>query len=183
MGHFVRSPSSFVELDSGKVSTRFDFRPSVGVHLVSYGGTWFRVERTREQRLTEPWETVQLTAFGNKRDVVVRMLDEAREMVMAHYQGKTVMYTVIGTDWRPFGHPRSRRPLESVVLDGTLAGDILEDVRSFTTSAAWYRRRGIPYRRGYLVSQDREKIIIKSRNVSLPQKSCTVLPGAARPRS
>ena len=67
---------------------------------------------------------------------------------MTAHHGKTVMYTVIGTDWRPFGHPRVRRPLDSVVLDGSVANDILTDVKEFIESPAWYRERGIPYRRG-----------------------------------
>ena len=67
---------------------------------------------------------------------------------MTAHSGKTVMYTVIGTDWRPFGHPRVRRPLDSVVLDGNTASEILEDVKEFIASPQWYRERGIPYRRG-----------------------------------
>ena len=45
------------------------------------------------------------------------ILEEAREMAMSQHHGRTLMYTVIGTDWRPFGHPRIRRPIASVVLD------------------------------------------------------------------
>lgn len=77
--------TTFVESESGKIDTRFGFKPSVGVHVMRYGGTWFRVERTREQRMMEPWETVELTTFGNKKGVVVRMLEEAREMVRTLY--------------------------------------------------------------------------------------------------
>ncbi len=109
--------TNFVESDSGKVSTRYDFHPSVGTHLMWYGGTWIKVERTREQRMMEPWETVELTTFGNRRSLFVSILEEAREMAIAKHHGKTVMYTILGTDWRPFGLPRSRRPLKSVVLD------------------------------------------------------------------
>lgn len=87
---------------------------------------------------------------------------------MSQHQGKTVMYTVIGTDWRPFGHPRARRPINSVVLDGGVAGQILDDVRSFIASASWYRRRGIPYRRGYLVREREEMERIKSRWIYCP---------------
>ncbi len=53
---------------------------------------------------------------------------------MSQHLGKTVMYTVIGTDWRPFGHPRARRPFSSVVLDGNIAADILGDVRYSSSS-------------------------------------------------
>lgn len=110
-----------------------------------------RVERTREQRMMEPWETVQLTTLGNKRDLFKDILEEARAIVMAQHSGRTVMYTVIGTDWRPFGHPRARRPLKSVVLDSTISDEIVNDVKDFINSASWYRERGIPYRRGYLL--------------------------------
>ena len=65
--------------------------------------------------------------------------------------GKTIMYTVIGTDWRPFGHPRQRRPISSVVLDTGKSETILTDVKDFLNSQEWYRVRGIPYRRGYLL--------------------------------
>merc|ERR1719275_554323 len=70
---------------------------------------------------------------------------------MSQHHGRTLMYTVIGTDWRPFGHPRIRRPIDSVVLDKNISQELVNDVREFTESANWYRRRGIPYRRGYLL--------------------------------
>lgn len=70
---------------------------------------------------------------------------------MSAMQGKTVMYTVIGTDWRPFGHPKQRRPVSSVVLDTGVSELILKDVKDFQASQNWYRERGIPYRRGYLL--------------------------------
>merc|ERR1719341_1439984 len=58
---------------------------------------------------------------------------------------------MIGTDWRQFGHPRQRRPLNSVVLDTGLSQGIVSDVREFMDSQDWYKDRGIPYRRGYLL--------------------------------
>ncbi|XP_023325118.1 mitochondrial chaperone BCS1 [Eurytemora carolleeae] len=143
--------TSFVESDSGKISTKYDFQPSVGTHFMNYQGTWIRVERTREQRMLEPWETVQLTTFGRHRALFVDILEESRQLAMSAMQGKTVMYTVIGTDWRPFGHPRQRRPVSSVVLDTGVSETVLTDVKDFMTSQDWYKERGIPYRRGYLL--------------------------------
>jgi chaperone BCS1 len=69
---------------------------------------------------------------------------------MAH-EGKTVMYTAMGHEWREFGNPRKRRPLQSVILDEQKAERILADIREFIGSAAWYSERGVPYRRGYLL--------------------------------
>ena len=143
--------TTFVESDSGKIESNYNFQPSVGTHFFKHRGTWIKVERTREQRMAEPWETVQLTALGNNRGLFVDILDDAREIALEEFAGKTVMYTCIGTDWRPFGHPRQRRPLESVVLKQGLCDQVVKDVKDFIQGPEWYRSRGIPYRRGYLL--------------------------------
>lgn len=57
----------------------------------------------------------------------------------------------MGSEWRPFGHPRKRRPLKSVVLDEGVSDRILKDCREFIHNPQWYSDRGIPYRRGYLL--------------------------------
>lgn len=116
-----------------------------------YNGTWIKVERTREQRMLEPWETVQMTTLGKHKSLFIDILENARQMALSEMSGKTVMYTVIGTDWKPFGHPRQRRPLSSVVLDQGISETIVADVKDFISSYSWYRDRGIPYRRGYLL--------------------------------
>ncbi|KOO26071.1 mitochondrial chaperone bcs1, partial [Chrysochromulina tobinii] len=70
---------------------------------------------------------------------------------MAKQELTTVVYTNWGTEWRPFGVPRRRRPLHSVVLDDGVAEHLVGDVREFVDSSRWYIDRGIPYRRGYLL--------------------------------
>ena len=111
--------------------TKYDFQPSVGTHFIKFKGIWIKVERTRENRLSEPWETVQLTTLGRQRKLFSDILDDAREMVLDEFAGKTVMYTCIGTEWRPFGHPRQQRPLDSVVLAENLSEEIVKDVKEF----------------------------------------------------
>ena len=143
--------TSFAESEGGKIETKYNFVPSPGTHFMRHNGTWIRVERTREQRLAEPWETVQMTTIGKHKSLFVDILDNARQMALSAMSGKTVMYTVIGTDWRQFGHPRQRRPLSSVVLDEGISEKIVTDVQEFLSSVTWYRDRGIPYRRGYLL--------------------------------
>lgn len=143
--------TAFVETEGGKVETKYNFVPSPGAHFMRYNGTWIKVERTREQRMLEPWETVQMTTIGRHKTLFVDILENARQMALSSMSGKTVMYTVIGTDWKPFGHPRQRRPITSVVLDSGVSESIVDDVRDFISSFSWYRDRGIPYRRGYLL--------------------------------
>lgn len=148
--------TSFEQRETGHIKTRYDFIPSIGTHFIRYKGNWIRVERTREQQTLDiqmgiPFETVQLTAFGRDRNVYFNILEEARQMALKEYEGKTIMYTAMGSEWRQFGHPRKRRPLDSVVLDSGIADRILNDCREFIKNPAWYSDRGIPYRRGYLL--------------------------------
>ena len=74
---------------------------------------------------------LKMTSFGNNRGLFSAILDEARGMAMEAHSGKTIMYTVVGVDWRPFGHPRQRRPLNSVVLDDGVGERLVTDVKDF----------------------------------------------------
>ncbi|KAH9634003.1 hypothetical protein HF086_001205 [Spodoptera exigua] len=148
--------TSFLQKDTGQIKTKYDFIPSVGQHFFRYGGTWIKVDRTREQHTLDlhmgvPWETVTLTAFGRNKELYYNILEEARTMALKQHEGMTIMYTAMGSEWRPFGHPRRRRPLHSVVLRAGLSDKILSDCWDFINNPNWYTERGIPYRRGYLL--------------------------------
>ncbi|XP_053695635.1 mitochondrial chaperone BCS1 [Sabethes cyaneus] len=148
--------TSFLQKDTGHIKTKYDFIPSIGTHIMRYGGTWIKVDRAREQHTLDlhmgvPWETVQLTAFGRNKNLYFKILEEARQLALKNTEGKTIMYTAMGSEWRPFGHPRKRRPLTSVVLDNGVSDRILSDCREFIRNPQWYADRGIPYRRGYLL--------------------------------
>ncbi|KAJ3653526.1 hypothetical protein Zmor_012773 [Zophobas morio] len=72
-------------------------------------------------------------------------------MALRQHEGKTIMYTAMGSEWRPLGHPRRKRPISSVVLDKGISEKILGDCKEFVGNPGWYTERGIPYRRGYLL--------------------------------
>lgn len=63
-------------------------------------------------------------------------------MALKEHEGKTIMYTAMGSDWRQFGHPRKRRPLQSVILDTGIADRLLNDCREFIRHPEWYSDRG-----------------------------------------
>ncbi|OQV12540.1 Mitochondrial chaperone BCS1 [Hypsibius exemplaris] len=144
------------EEDGGRVLTKFDFLPGPGVHIFRYKNNWIRVERSREQQgmdfsIGAPMETVTLSCIGRDKMIYHEMLEEARKLALQKTEGKTVIYTAMGSEWRPFGYPRRRRPLDSVVLDQGVGERILSDVQEFIQNPQWYIDRGIPYRRGYLL--------------------------------
>ena len=114
-----------------------------------------------------PWETVTLTTLSRDRALFPYLLGEARDLAMQGHEGKLVIHTAWGIEWRPFGQPRQKRPLHSVVLGSNIAENIVKDVRAFLDRRQWYSDRGlpilswtrepvimslgIPYRRGYLL--------------------------------
>lgn len=138
--------TTFQQHDTGRISTRYDYVPSPGTHFFQYKNNWIRVERSREKMVDlttgAPWETVTLTALGRDRKIFSDLLEEARVMALAKTEGKTVMYIPMGADWRQFGFPRRKRPLDSVILDNGISEKILLDVRDFNSNSKWYMDRG-----------------------------------------
>lgn len=148
--------TSFVQRDTGHVTTEYAFIPSVGTHIMYYNGSWIKIDRVRQQQTIDlqmgiPFETVELTAFGRNKALYYNILQEARELALKYTEGKTLLYTAMGSEWRQFGQPRKRRPISSVVLDKGVSNSILADCQEFIGSSKWYSDRGIPYRRGYLL--------------------------------
>lgn len=115
-----------------------------------------------------PWETVSLTTLSRDRHLFPMLLAEARQLALKGQEGKLVINTAWAGSWRPFGRPRPKRPLHSVILEDGIAERILDDISIFLKRRQWYAERGeqiveptlantysltvgIPYRRGYLL--------------------------------
>lgn len=146
----------FKKHDNGSVTTRFSLLPGPGNHWIKYKGAYMYVRREKSTKMIElntgsPYETVSLTTLYRDRHLFYDLLEEARTMALKREEGKTVVYTAWANEWRPFGLPRKKRMVESVVLDKGVAEGILHDVEDFLDSGKWYFERGIPYRRGYLL--------------------------------
>ncbi|RKO98036.1 hypothetical protein CXG81DRAFT_6660, partial [Caulochytrium protostelioides] len=145
------------------------FVPGPGRHYLRYDGAWLLVERTRERAAVTmagaagdgagagvlgrsgPVETVTLTGLSHHRGHIARLVQAARAEALEQLDDALVVYTSRGVNWEPFGPPRRRRPLGSVVLRQGQAERLVGDVQAFLASRAWYDDRGIPYRRGYLL--------------------------------
>ncbi|XBW36789.1 hypothetical protein QEN19_002366 [Hanseniaspora menglaensis] len=148
--------TSFQQHDNGSVTTNFQFVPGPGRHFIKYKGAYMLIRRERSGKMVDmtngsPFETVTLTTLYRDRDLFKELLMEAKELATKQNEGKTVIYTSWGPEWRPFGQPKSKRQLSSVILDESIGDKILEDVKDFMGNGDWYFDRGIPYRRGYLL--------------------------------
>ncbi|PWW76100.1 hypothetical protein C7212DRAFT_357923 [Tuber magnatum] len=148
--------TKYIRHASGGISTDFTLLPGTGRHLVNFRGNFLRVNRERDAKRLDlqrgtPWELITITTLFTSRSVFPALLREARDLAVKLEEGKTIIYTSWSTDWKPFGRPRRKRSLSSVVLKPGLSRELLSDVKSFLNSARWYYDRGIPYRRGYLL--------------------------------
>ncbi|KAI8084916.1 BCS1 N terminal-domain-containing protein [Halteromyces radiatus] len=148
--------TSYRQHDNGSVTTKFGLVPGPGTHYFKWHGIWMQVQRQRDGKMMDlstgsPWETITVTTLSRDRHILTELLKEAQEMALQKQQGKTVIYTSYGPEWRPFGMPRRRRMLDSVILDTGIKERIVNDVKAFIGNGQWYNERGIPYRRGYLL--------------------------------
>ncbi|CUM52896.1 unnamed protein product [Debaryomyces tyrocola] len=148
--------TNYIQHDNGAVTTKFSLVPGPGKHLIRYKGAYMLVSRERSGKLLDmtngsPFETVTLTTLYRDKSLFHDLLGEAKKLALKVREGKTVLFTSWGPEWRPFGQPRKKRMLGSVILDQGIGESILDDVKDFLTSGDWYHKRGIPYRRGYLL--------------------------------
>lgn len=148
--------TNYIQHDNGSISTKFSLVPGIGNHWLFYKGAIISIKRERSGRMIDivnssPYETVKLTTLYKDRHIFNEILEEAKTIAMKSNEGKTVIYTSFGPEWRKFGQPKAKRALPSVVLDHGIKETILEDVKDFMQNGGWYSDRGIPYRRGYLL--------------------------------
>ncbi|KAH9483693.1 Mitochondrial chaperone BCS1 [Psilocybe cubensis] len=154
--HNLSVETSLQTHPNGSSSAAFRLVAGPGTHYIHYAGHWMRLSRERDARAQalmsgQPWETLTLTALSPARAVFPLLLADARDAAMKGQEGRLVVHTAWGTEWRPFGLPRAKRPLKSVVLAPGVAEGIERDLRTFLSRREWYADRGIPYRRGYLL--------------------------------
>lgn len=128
-----------------------NFSPSPGMHVLRYKGVWMVISKERKETQEGGYpsfrESFEIKAFTRKREVVMSLLEEARDFALP--TGGVQIFAPRYEDWIVMKRS-APRPLDSVFLDGDLKESIVSDVKRFIDSRAWYQSVGIPYRRGYL---------------------------------
>jgi chaperone BCS1 len=153
--HHLQFKSAKIQLPDGSSQTQFSLVPGLGRHIMRYRNAFIAIHRQREKSFDlatgTPFETITLTTLYSHRYVFNDLFKEAQGLALRYQEGKTIMYTAWGTEWKKFGEPKRKRPLGSVVLEEGLGDRIIDDVKGFLNARTWYLDRGIPYRRGYLL--------------------------------
>lgn len=99
-------------------------------------------------------EDLRISVWGRDVSIIEELMTEA----LAVRQGGAIeglgVYVLDTDDWpakwvRAMG--KKRRDRESVILQDAMADNMLADAKRFLEEQEWYRARGIPHRRGYLL--------------------------------
>ncbi|KAJ9621241.1 Complex III assembly protein translocase and chaperone [Taxawa tesnikishii (nom. ined.)] len=155
--HHLQIKTASIKTPGGASQTHFSLVPGHGRHILRYRNAFIAVSREREGKSFDhqgqPFETIKLTTLYGHRHIFEEIFEEAHLMSLQSVEGKTVVYTLRNMQWQPMGDPKRKRPFDSVVLAEGLAEHIRDDVQEFLDARTWYLDRGIPYRRGYLLTR------------------------------
>ncbi|KAH8077900.1 P-loop containing nucleoside triphosphate hydrolase protein [Cristinia sonorae] len=118
-----------------------------------YNGYYMQV--SREERQSGMWkarETLRLNILCRSRAVLDKIVEDALAAYNESKKNTIGIYVSesMGDGWRCSGS-RPKRPLSSIILDPGTKDLLIDDARDFLSNQAWYERRGIPFRRGYLL--------------------------------
>ncbi|KAF6832593.1 hypothetical protein CMUS01_06879 [Colletotrichum musicola] len=140
------------------------YTPSFGSHTFWYRGHLLLFKRSQNQQqasylVVSEREEINVSCFGRNPWILKELLQEARSEYLKKDSRKTMIYrgsTRAGTaepTWQRC-MARTSRPFSTVILNEKTKKELVEDVADYLSPATrkWYSNRGIPWRRGYLLS-------------------------------
>lgn len=145
------------ELGEGRNWAEIALGPGTGRHFLRFEGRWLLVQRAinKEESLSDhgnflgALESITITALGRDNAVLDRFFAAVRQQKIDRSVRQRVAVATSWGEWS-VSERAEPRPVESVILPPGMRESIVEDVERFLSSASEYRRRGVPYRRGYL---------------------------------
>lgn len=111
----------------------------------------FRKRQVERAAGSDVLEILELYTLGRGKELMLDIVTSAQRDAVDRDSDRTVIYQNAGGRWMRNQDPRSRRPLDSVVLDGMMRETLVKDVKLFLNSHDYYSQLGVPYRRGYLL--------------------------------
>lgn len=127
-------------------------------YFFRYKGCWFALYRDPQQNRNDPLsrnaENIVLYHFSWSKGALYSLMETIQKVNIDSRRGVTVLcgYQITqDAKWRPIGE-EPERELESLALTKDIKKEILSDIDWFFSEATKrsYKRRGIPYRRGYI---------------------------------
>lgn len=141
--------------DRERILDRILLSPGQGSHSFVHNGKRYWLERGLQEGLGDlniflrP-EQIVIRTIGNDRSKIEEVIGAVEDFINSKKKGKYSVSLLMGWgDWKELKISRPRS-FESIILPNGRIDAIMADIREFLDKEAWYRERGIPYRRGYL---------------------------------
>lgn len=163
------SPSGLFDYKKWSARTPPRYEPYYGRHLFWHANQPFLFTRSRrpasQQQMTISYagsqtseDTLQLDCLGRSPLPIKNLLRDIKASSLARKRNTTTIRHPTPRERARWGGAWSKtasrpsRPVSTVILAADQKAAIIADVNEFLhpSSAGWYARRGIPYRRGYL---------------------------------
>lgn len=149
--------------DYGRTEPLVIFSPARGNHFFIYdkrliwlhrgkegeGGTSGNKTPTVSSSLRKT-ETYSIRVLGRKQAVIRALIEDARKIAKIVTASKLNIYICGGYGWNRL-YSTTPRSLDTVILPKGEKDRLLNDIDVFMNRSEWYKQKGIPYRRGYLL--------------------------------
>ncbi len=124
--------------------------PGLGKHFFWHKRKFVELTRSSEEggNSQKRRETIELRTFGRTQAVIRDIVREAREFMSEDDRTDVFMYKDC---WSKVAS-KTPRPLDSIVLPPDQLARVVGDVHWFLKSRKWFANRGVPHRRGYMLS-------------------------------
>jgi mitochondrial chaperone BCS1 len=130
---------------------RFSLCPR-GIVVFRYRGRRIVAWLTKEQvQQSKEWrETIALRVFRAPPEFFREVLNDAYEFASGRDGSTIQVWVPDGNYWRLQSRKPSRNRDTLLLADG-IGESVIDDAKRFMKEQAWYRERGIPWRRGYML--------------------------------
>lgn len=131
------------------------FAPVEGRHWFLHGGRLCSFERAlREQTRIGgdggPMEVLTVTMLFGRSEVLRGWIDEGATICDAEEERAPILHVLRG-DWWDHVCEMPRRALDTILAEDDRIERLRDDMAWFYGNEQWYRARGVPWRRGYLL--------------------------------
>ncbi len=128
------------------------FAPVPGTHLLRLRGRFVWYTRVLEAKASrsQGLETLTLTVLFARPELLSSWVAEGAAIAAAQERVGPALHVLKG-EWWDHVCDLPERSLKTVLADDDRIDQLAEDMRHFFGAEDWYRQRGVPWRRGYLL--------------------------------
>lgn len=127
--------------EGGKKKPEVEYVSGYGQHIFTFNGKKIYFNQFVQESVIVGWEKknldieiIHLSTFGNDPTVLKEFVQACIDYNVKQEEGKIAIYELIYGDWIR-SSVKIPRTLESVILDGNLADEIVADIKMFLNSA------------------------------------------------